>query len=143
MLTFTWKPGLCPEYATTASSGADIKAAEDTLIAPGSCVLVPTGVWIQGCDEILDIQIRAKSSLFRKFGCMMVNGVGTVDCDYRQEFMVPLFNLTDKPVTIPAKVGIAQIVINPVRIHAEFVHCEQLRIGGFGSTDRDRGGVEL
>ena len=89
----------------------------------------------------MDIQIRAKSSLFGKTGCLLANGVGTIDSDYRDEIKIPLFNTANKSVVIDAGFAIAQIIVAPVVDVPEFARSGNVRLGGFGSTDRD--GVEL
>lgn len=100
--------------------------------------LVPVGVWIDECDGDYDIQVRARSSLFRKFDCILANGVGTIDSDYRDEIQVPLYNTLDHPVTVPAGSSLAQLVISSMVREPSFTVEETERSGGFGSTDKKR-----
>lgn len=44
--------------------------------------LVPTGLFIE-LPEGYEAQIRARSGLAIKHGISLVNGIGTVDSDYR------------------------------------------------------------
>jgi dUTP pyrophosphatase len=97
--------------------------------------LVPVGVWIEEwTNELYDIQIRAKSSLFSKTGCMLANGVGTIDCDYRDEIQVMLYNTRDEPCPISNGQSIAQIVLGQSGRFLDFAMIDKSREGGFGST---------
>lgn len=53
----------------------------------------------------------ARSGLGFKHGITMVNGVGTIDSDYRGEFSVLLINLGQEPFTIEPALRIAQMVL--------------------------------
>lgn len=97
--------------------------------------LVPMGLWIQSCEQLLDIQVRAKSSLFRKTGCILANGFGTIDTDYRDEIQVPLLNLSAEYITIPAGTALTQLVVTNCIDMPEFLRSGKERLGGFGSTD--------
>ena len=140
-MKFRWKPGHKPEYKTSLSTGADLKSTKDITIPGRTCVLIPLGVWIDECDDLLDIQLRARSSTFRKWDLLLANGVGTIDADYRDEIAAPMYNTLSHPVTVPAGTPLVQLVVCPAIDHPEFNRGGQQRLGGFGSTDRD--GVEL
>ena len=93
--------GNVPTYETSGSAGADIRASLDEPITlmPGERRLIPTGMYIELPDGV-EAQIRARSGLSIKHGITMINGVGTVDSDYRGEWNVPLVNLGQEPYTI-------------------------------------------
>ena len=133
------KKGNVPVYETAGSAGADIRASLDEPITlyPGDRKLIPTGMYIE-LPQGVEAQIRARSGLSIKHGITMINGVGTVDSDYRGEWNVPLVNLGQEPYTINDGDRIAQVVFAKYE-RAEFVLTEEVNetergSGGFGST---------
>jgi dUTP pyrophosphatase len=128
------KSGILPEYATEGSAGMDLKAflGESVTLMPGERRMIPTGVSIQ-LPEGFEGQIRARSGLALKHGISMVNGVGTIDRDYRGEIGALLINLGEDPFEIRDGDRIAQLVISRVeRI--------QWTTGPLNDTDRGSGG---
>ena len=122
------KGGALPAYATEGSSGADLRAyiEEPITLMPGE---IPQGV---------EAQIRARSGLAIKHGIGLVNGVGTVDSDYRGEWNIPLINWGQEPYTIHSGDRIAQVIFSRYE-KADFVSVSQISetergAGGFGHT---------
>lgn len=101
-----------PEYQTKGSAGMDIYANIITSkkITPGEIMLIPTGISIS-MPEGYEAQIRARSGLSLKHGITLVNGIGTIDSDYRGEIKVILINLGERDFTIKPGERIAQMVI--------------------------------
>ena len=135
------KSGNIPSYETKGSAGCDLKAYIDEPITlnPGDRCLVPTGLFIELPDGV-EAQIRARSGLSIKHGITMINGVGTVDSDYRGEWSIPLVNLGNEPYTIQNGDRIAQAVFSKYE-QAEFSLSEAVNetergAGGFGSTGK-------
>lgn len=131
--------GNMPTYETAGSAGADIRACleEPVTLMPGERRLIPTGMYVELPDGV-EAQIRARSGLSIRHGITMINGVGTVDSDYRGEWNVPLVNLGQEPYTINDGDRIAQAVFSRYE-RAEFIHSEEVNDterggGGFGST---------
>lgn len=124
-----------PRYMTAQAAGMDICAAvaQDTIIAPGSIELLPTGLAI-ALPAGYEAQIRPRSGLAVKQGIGIINSPGTIDADYRGEIKVALINLGKAPVTIHRCDRIAQMVINQV--------CQvRLKVvASLDETDRDSGG---
>jgi dUTP pyrophosphatase len=129
-----------PFYASEEASGADLRAnieEDELLLKPYQRVLVSTGVSIalpKGCEA----QVRSRSGLAVKHGVVVLNGVGTVDSDYRGEIKVLLINLSEEAYRICKGERIAQLVIADV-IRADYKAVEVLDVssrghGGFGST---------
>lgn len=79
-------------------------------LAPMERKLVPTGLFI-ALPEGFEAQIRPRSGLSIKKGLTLVNAVGTIDCDYRGEIMVPIINLSTEKQMIEDGERIAQMVI--------------------------------
>lgn len=127
--------GILPEYETEGSAGMDVRAytEEDIVIKPGKRVLVPTGLFMEipkGCEA----QIRARSGLAIRYGITMINGIGTIDSDYRGEIKIPLVNLGDESFVIKNGDRIAQMVIS----RYETVSWE--KVSEVGETIRGNGG---
>ncbi|MET1087222.1 MAG: dUTP diphosphatase [Arthrobacter sp.] len=127
-----------PSYAHPGDAGADLRAREDVVLAPGERKLVPTGVAIALPDGFVAL-IHPRSGLATKHGLTIVNAPGTVDAGYRGEISVTLLN-TDATQRIELRRGdrIAQMVIQRVE-YAQFIPVNELSgsvrgTGGFGST---------
>lgn len=125
-----------PEYETTGSSGFDIRADKDYCIQTNGTALVKTGFSV-AVPEGYELQIRSRSGLALKKSVFVLNGVGTVDSDYRSEIGVILHNSGENEFIIKKGDRIAQGVIVPI-IKSKFQVVDELetteRNGGFGST---------
>ena len=133
------KSGYMPEYATEGSAGADLRAylEEPVTLMPGERRLISTGLFVE-LPLGMEAQVRARSGLSIKHGIGLVNGVGTVDSDYRGEWNVPLINWGQEPYTIHNGDRIAQVVFSTF-VQAEFEPAEEIDetergSGGFGHT---------
>lgn len=129
------KSGQIPTYETEGSAGADIKAyiEEPITLMPGERRLIPTGLFVE-LPEGIEAQVRARSGLSIKHGIGLVNGVGTVDSDYRGEWNVPMINFSDEPYTIHNGDRIAQVVFS------SYVKAEFKIAGKISDTERGSGG---
>ena len=131
--------GIYPSYETEGSAGMDIRAYldETVVIEPGKRALIPTGLFME-FEPGYEVQIRARSGLAAKHGIGLVNGVGTIDSDYRGEIKVALINIGEDAFAVNNGDRIAQMVIAPV-VRAEVEPVDALSdtergAGGFGST---------
>lgn len=128
-----------PTYQTPGSSGFDFHSIEKVVLRPGEITLVRTGLAVE-IPEGYEIQVRARSGLAAKAGVFLVNGLGTIDSDYRGEIKIIMSTCGPKPVTLEAGERIAQGVFAQVE-RAEISWSENLSDtlrgeGGFGSTGR-------
>ena len=128
-----------PFYASSAASGADVKAfiKSDVVIQPGHSVLIPTGLRF-AIPMGYEIQVRPRSGLALKHQITVLNTPGTVDADYRGDVGVILMNCGRESFTVTPGMRIAQIVLCPV-VQASFIESEALSMtargaGGFGHT---------
>lgn len=127
-----------PNYATEGSSGLDIRSNETITIGPMERALVSTGLFVE-IPKGHEGQLRARSGLSIKHGITLINGVGTIDSDYRLELKVPVINLGALPYSIGLGDKIAQLVIAKYeKVTLEVVDqlSETERNGGFGSTGK-------
>ena len=138
------KSGEIPKYETENSAGLDLRAMldEPLTIKPMERVLIPTGIFLE-IPNGFEGQVRARSGLSIKNGLTMVNGVGTVDADYRGELKVPMINLGSEDFTVESGDRIAQFVFaryesvkfEPVD-SVESLEKTKRGAGGFGHTGR-------
>ena len=134
------KSGHMPEYATAGSAGADLRAylpEGPVTLKPGERRLIPTGLFVE-LPEGVEAQVRARSGLSIKHGIGLVNGVGTVDSDYRGEWNVPLINWGQEEYTIHNGDRIAQVVFSRyIQVEfeaADIIDDTERGAGGFGHT---------
>ncbi|MDO4288120.1 MAG: dUTP diphosphatase [Eubacterium sp.] len=127
-----------PQYQTAGAAGADLYANIDTplVLEPRKVYAVPTGISIE-LPVGYEAQIRARSGLALKHGITLVNGIGTVDSDYRGEIKVILMNLKEEAYTVNPGDRIAQMVIQEY-VTADF--CEVEDVAELTKTERDDGG---
>src|SRR6202521_4668511 len=100
-----------PEYATSDSSGMDIRAYlhESLTINSFERILIPTGLYIE-LPHGYEAQVRPRSGLAIKYGLTCLNTPGTIDADYRGEIKVILINLSAEEQSIHHGDRIAQAV---------------------------------
>ena len=127
--------GRIPSYATDGSAGMDLSAclSEAVTIMPGKRSLIPTGICIE-LPAGFEAQVRARSGLAVKHGIGLVNGIGTVDSDYRGEIKIPVINWGEEPFVINDGDRIAQLVI------AKYEKAEIRESAGLSDTARGEGG---
>lgn len=134
--------GYIPEYKSDGAAGMDVRALlpkGPCIIFPGQIELIPTGVSLE-IPKGYEAQVRARSGLSTKYGIGIVNGVGTIDSDYRGEIGAPLINWGTEPFTVNDGDRIAQLVVARCE-RVEFVVVDELTktergTRGFGSTGR-------
>ncbi|MDI3318871.1 dUTP diphosphatase [Pinibacter soli] len=130
-----------PHYATSGSSGMDIRANLESPITlqPLERTLVPTGLFIE-LLEGFEAQIRPRSGLAIKQGITCLNTPGTIDADYRGEIKVILINLSKEEQLIQHGDRIAQMVIQKVEQvswhEVEALSETERNAGGFGHTGK-------
>lgn len=128
-----------PIYKTKGAAGVDLQANIDKpiILKPLERSLVPTGLFLE-IPNGYEAQIRARSGLAIKHGISLVNGIGTIDSDYRGEIKVILINLGSEEFVINKGDRIAQMVFIKHEI-VEFKLVDSLEEtergkGGFGHT---------
>lgn len=133
-----------PSYQTEGAAAVDLLAAidQELTIAPNERVIVPTGIHI-ALPVGYELQVRARSGLAAKHGISLVNGIGTIDSDYRGEIQIILLNTSQEPFVIARGDRIAQAVLGRYEKIA-WEETDQLDEtargqGGFGSTGVQNG----
>ena len=126
-----------PAYQTDGAAAFDLASADDAVVAPKGFMLLPTGLVIATPPGHV-LVLAARSSLFKKKGLMLANGIGVIDSDYcghEDQIFIAVYNPSEVEVKITAGERIAQGMILPV-VRAEFEEGEtgDKSRGGFGST---------
>ena len=128
-----------PAYGSEFAAGADLYALSENpiRIAPQETAIVHTGLAVEIPEGYVGL-IFARSGLATKKGLAPANKVGVIDCDYRGELRVALYNHTKYVQTVEPFERVAQFVIMPY-VAAQFEEAEELSDtvrgeGGFGST---------
>jgi len=128
-----------PEYQTAGAAGADLHACIDGPITlqPLERRMIPTGLSL-AIPLGYEVQIRARSGMSIKHGITMVNGIGTIDADYRGEVGVLVINLSQEAFTIEPGMRIAQMVVAKYEVAAwnevEVLDETDRGVGGYGSS---------
>jgi dUTP pyrophosphatase len=124
-----------PTQANNNDAGWDLYSTVETIISSKQRKTVSTGISLEMPEHMAGL-IWPRSGLSVKQGIDVLAGV--VDCGYRGEIMVCLYNTSDENVTIHIGDRIAQIIFQEVpRVQLE-VHStlgsSQRGENGFGSS---------
>ena len=141
-----------PTYAHEGDAGMDLYSAEDVIIAPGTTVLVPTGIKM-AIPVGYEVQIRPRSGVSLKTALRIPNAPGTIDSGYRDEVNVIMYNCSvredasaEEPFTLSVKGcphgtykickgdRVAQMVFAKVET------CEISEVASVADIGSDRGG---
>lgn len=130
-----------PTYGSEYAAGADLYACldEKVTINPGETKFIGTKIAVELPKFTVGL-IYARSGLACKKGLAPANKVGVIDCDYRGELIVALYNHSDMPVDVEPAERVAQMVITPY-IYGRYTEVDELSEsvrgeGGFGSTGK-------
>ena len=124
--------GKVPVYKTKQAACADVYLPEDVTIEPGkvACPGLQLGFEIPAGNKIV---MYPRSSLLVKFGIIQPTSI--IDADYSgMEVHAPLYNTTDKPVTLKAGDRVAQIELQEYTRVFDWKFESNERTGGLGST---------
>ena len=130
-----------PRYATTGSSGMDLRADLDErlVMQPMQRLAIPTGLFIE-IPPGYEAQVRPRSGLALKQGITCLNTPGTIDSDYRGEIKIILINLSLEEQVIQPGERIAQLVFTEVRTvvlkEVQILVSTERNEGGFGHTGK-------
>ena len=129
-----------PEYATEGASGFDIRAYipdGEIVIPSGEYKVIGTGLSFE-LPEGFELQIRSRSGLAAKHGVAVLNGIGTIDQDYRGHVMVILINHGKNDFKIENGDRIAQGVISAV---SSKNYLKMTKVESLSDTKRGSGGL--
>lgn len=126
---------ILPAYQTAGAAGADLHACLDeaVVLRPLERKVIPTGL-AMSIPEGFEVQIRARSGMSIKHGITMVNGIGTIDADYRGELGILLINVSQEDFVIEPGMRVAQMVL------ARYEKVEWDQVNELDTTERGTGG---
>ena len=126
-----------PEYKTEGAVAFDLYARNQTRIAPGESVRIPSNVIIQTPPGYL-LLLAARSSLSKKRGLMLANGIGVIDQDFcgpEDEIQLAIINVGSETHVIERGERIVQgTMIKIERAQWEESEIDAQTRGGFGTT---------
>ena len=126
-----------PEYKTEGAVGFDLYARRATRIAPGESVRIPANVIIQTPPGYL-LLLAARSSLSKKHGLMLANGIGVIDqdfCGLEDEIQLAIINVGNETHFIERGERLVQgILIQIERAEWDETEIQAPTRGGFGTT---------
>ncbi len=131
-----------PVRKTKGSAGYDLELAEDLIIQPGELGYAKTGLKVKMNDDET-LFVYARSSLFKNTnnGLILPNSVGVIDSDYYDsnetegQIFIQLYNISNKEVIIKKGERVAQGVFKKILFVTDEESPEEVRTGGFGSTN--------
>lgn len=97
-----------PKKAYNGDAGVDLYASERTVLQPGDCVAIPTGIALE-IPENYYAYITDKSGLSIKFKLKTTGGV--IDSNYRGEIHAGIMNLSNKEYIFEKGDKVAQMII--------------------------------
>ena len=106
------------------------------ILKPLERAMIPTGLYFE-IPKGIEGQVRARSGLSLKKGITLINGIGTIDSDYRGELGILVVNLSNESVTIEDGDRIAQMVFMAYEV-ADWVQVDSL--DALSKTERGEGG---
>ena len=131
-----------PKRSTKNSCGYDIMSASKGVIMPHESMIFKTGIKaMMNSDEVLYIYSRSGQGF--KNDVSLSNSVGLIDADYYNNssneghIMIKLINHSDKEYIVNIGDKIAQGVFMKYLIVDEEEEINNIRNGGFGSTNGD------
>ena len=96
-----------PEYATAGAACMDLRASESCIIEPNETKIVGTNIAIE-LPEGYKLHVVPRSGLASR-GIGILNSPGTIDCDYRGEIKVIIYNASKENFYIEFKLILIKI----------------------------------
>lgn len=138
-LNMTVQDTQVPAYAHEGDAGLDLRITERTRLLPGMRRTVGTGVSVEIPEGHVGL-LFPRSGLSSNLGIALANAVAVIDSGYRGEIRAPLYNISQRPITLNAGERVCQLVIMPfVRVEPTLVESlgdSERGVDGFGSSGR-------
>lgn len=130
-----------PKRATGGSAGYDFHSPISFTLLPNETINIPTGIRVK-MENGWVLAIFPRSGLGFKYRLQLNNTVGIIDSDYygsknEGHIFIKITNATNesKTIEVGSGDGFAQGIFLPFGITIDD-SCENIRDGGFGSTDK-------
>ena len=123
---------IIPTKGSEHSAGYDLYTIDNALIQPRTSAKLRTGICLEMENNTVGL-IWERSKLASKFGIQILGGV--VDCDYRGEIMISVYNAGDKPFEVYAGDRMAQIIFQ------QYYNYDFNVVGELNDTSRGSDGI--
>lgn len=129
-----------PTRATSGSAGYDFVSPISFTLKPNKTIKIPTGIRCQMNQDWVLVLVP-RSGLGFKYQLNLCNTLGIIDADFAYSdneghIMVKLVNRGDRDLQLNAGDRFCQGLFLPYGI-TDDDDCEDIRNGGFGSTDKN------
>lgn len=128
------RPGCFPEQH---GDWIDLKAGNSFSYAAGDFLMIPLGVAMK-LPEGYEAHVLPRSSTFKKYGVILVNGMGIIDNAYSgdgDEWIFPALAMRAGEILCGDRIAQFRIVRNMESVElARVPHLAKENRGGFGST---------
>lgn len=132
---------ILPSRATSGSAGYDFHSPVSFTLSPNETINIPTGVRVK-MENGWVLALFPRSGLGFKYRLQLNNTVGIIDSDYfgsknEGHMFIKITNASNEEKTVNVAVGdgFAQGIFLPYGITDDDC-CDEIRDGGFGSTDK-------
>lgn len=132
---------ILPRRGTAGSAGYDFFSPIDFTLAPGEWIKIPTGMRAR-IDEGWVLMLYPRSGQGFKYRLQLYNTVGVIDSDYfgaanEGHIHIKIVNANQEGKILKLQRGeaFAQGIFLPFGVTVDD-DASEIRIGGFGSTDR-------
>ena len=126
-------------YIDGKSDWIDMRAAERVELKKGDFACIRLGVGME-IPKGFEAHIAPRSSTFKRWGVLQVNGVAVIDQSYNgddDEWMMPVLATRDTIIEINDRICQFRIIENQPHIDFEEVeHLGDVNRGAFGSTGK-------
>lgn len=136
------KDAIIPEYQTDGAAAFDLCITETVDVQPDTTVYkLKTGLSFAIPKGYFGL-VAVRSSVGFKRNCILPNGVGVIDSDYRGEVMIALVNQGSKVQRFNKGERVAQMIILPcpkfdIEVSDTTLDETERGDGGFGSTGKN------
>lgn len=119
------------------SDWIDLRAAKHMYLKKGEYCLIPLGIGMK-LPRGYEAHVAPRSSTFKNFGIIQVNGVGIIDesyCGDNDQWKMPVYPTRDVEIYINDRICQFRIMEKqPQILFEEVEHLEEIDRGAFGST---------
>ncbi len=127
-----------PKYETTGAAAFDLYARISLTVPPFQPTIIPLNVVVK-IPHGYFLMLSARSSLARKKGLMIANGIGVIDEDYcgdEDEIGLSVINFTQKPVIVEKGERLCQGILVKITLASlrQVSKMTNKSRGGFGTT---------
>lgn len=128
-----------PKRSTSKSAGYDFFIPMDVIFSIGGAMMIPTGIRCANMPDDIVLMIYPRSGLGTKYRLVPANLTAVIDADYADSdneghIFIKIVNDGDNEVELESGKAFCQGILFKYDT-TEDDNCNNIRNGGFGSTD--------